>query len=152
MEDILRIILLYPASGSSLEFLTLFYYQLTEQYCSEGTPRRDFFITFLNTLGWSVRLMAASPYSLLLKADETFIAIISAMLVDDSRAVEILHAETLQRILSTNLRSLILNSQLYMSCKLVHEKQHSLRIANFLSDRQYQSFDGLMDLFESSGA
>lgn len=143
MEDILRMILRYPASGSSLEFLKLFYYQLTEHYCSEDTPRRNIFITFLNTLGCSVWLMAASPYCFFLKANETVVAIMSAMMVDDSRAVEILLAEFSQRILSTKWRFLILNSQLYMSCKSVHERQHSLRIANLLIDRQYQSFSQL---------
>ena len=143
MEDILRMILRYSASGNSPTLLKGYYYEFTEQYGTEDSPRRNLFTLFLFIVALFVRLIFLSVFFFLYEIHEASTAIKYLTIADDSRAVEIFLAEFLHQSLTRNLRYLILKSQLHLSRKSVHERQHALRTANLLIERQYQSFSQL---------
>lgn len=129
-ENIVRIVLRYPASGRCLDFFKTWYYQVTEQYSSTDD------LTWLLIMELLVGFVIGSLWFIMYGVDEFCDAVECAMASDDSRAVEIMLAESSQKKPLANLRKLILSSHIYISWKPVQERQNSLRTADLLIEQE----------------
>ena len=136
-ENIVRIVLRYPASGRWLDFFKIWYYQVTEQY----SPTDD--MDSLQKVELFFGFAFGSFWFLIYGADEFCDAVECAVAADDSRAVEIILAESSQKKPLANLRKLILTSQTYISWKPVQERQNSLRAADLLIELEHSNHSEL---------
>ena len=142
-ENIVRIILQYPASGRCVEYFKTWYYQVRQQYSSTDGFSQGYSARVLRILSLLLGFMFGSLWFILYGIDEIYDAIIWAMESDDSRAVEIILAESSQRKSSKNLRPLILNSQIKLTYKPVHGRQNALRTAALLIDLENHNYSQL---------
>jgi Ankyrin repeats (many copies) len=152
-ENILRTILRYPASGHPVEYLKIWYYQITEQYSFRDTIKRGLVATLSHTLTLIFRFAVGSLWFVVYGVDEIHDAIRWAIRMGDSRVVEILLEERSHRNVSTNIRRLILHSQDRILTQSVMEQQDPLectyqialpedyaKIVNLLMEQQNQIF------------
>ena len=142
-ENILKIVLRYPPSGHLLEYLKIWYYQITEQYSSGDSLRRGRSATLSHIMDLIFRFAIGSLWFVLFGVDEFYQSVRWATRMDDSRAVEILLAECSRRNVSTDIEGLIMHSQRRVFRTPVQERQHPLRIANLLLEHQNHTFSQL---------
>ena len=138
-ENILRIALRYPASGSLLEYLKIWYYQITEQHSSEDSPKRGRGARLLYMCNLFVRFAIGSLWFGVYGVDEISDSITWATYRRDPRAVEILLAESFRRNVSAGYRGLIL----YYTIRVWHERPNWLRIVDLLMEHQSHVFSQL---------
>ena len=139
-ENIVRIVLRYPASGRCLEFFKTWYYQVTEQYSSTDDFKRGWSAKVLHIMMLLLGLVIGLLWFIMYGVDEIHDAIECAMVSDDSRAVEIILAESSQKKPPANLRNLIQHSQIYISWKPVQGRQNSLRTAGLLIEQENHNY------------
>lgn len=110
-ENILKTILQYPTSGSLLEHLKIWYYQITQQYSFEDIRRGHLRETLSHVLILLISILPTSLWFLVYGVDEAHNSIRWAIRNSDSRVTELLLEEYLTGNVSANIRRLIRHSQ-----------------------------------------
>lgn len=142
-ENILRTVLRYPPHGHLLEYLKIWYHQITEQYSSGDAVRRGWSAKILRIKNLVIRFAVGSLWFVIFGVDEGYQSVRWAIRMDDSRAVEILLAEFSHRNVSTDFRALITHSLYRTSRTPIAERQHPLVIPNLLMEQQNRTFSQL---------
>lgn len=131
-ESILRIVLRFPASGSLLEYLKIWYYRLTQQYSCKEISRRSCQINTSRRFSLLIDFVIGSFFFLLFGVNEIYDAIKWTIKTDDSKLVEILFEECSRRNVSADIRRLIS----YCQCQYTDR----MRILCLLLEQQKRIF------------
>ena len=152
-EKILRTILRYPASGTLLEYLKIWYYQITEQYSRVEALERGWRDKVNHIIGLFYIFPFGSLKFVVRGVDEIYDSFRWTLRMGDSKAVEILLEEYSHRNVSPDIKYLIRHSQNRLHRRSDREQQDPLRrifeiavpeehtnIAHLLMEKQNQIF------------
>ena len=145
-ESMLRTILQYPASGCFVEFLKIWYYQITQQYSSGERKIRECTDTLGHRRDLFFRFVVGAIWFIFFGPDEFYDSIRWALMTGDSKAVDIILEESPYRNTTSSITRLIRHSQdrimIYPKPKkdqeLIAPPKDYVKIVNLLMSHQRQ--------------